>query len=118
MDVRYNKLNRLSVGIFQSRDLRGSSYIETPSKLKHAKCGLVDIQKMINSVWKQTVCCIIRARINKDYRVTVLERLKTNIIIKDNASPVRYENIDIFQHVIKIWAMVCETDDEETVVIS
>ena len=44
--------------------------------------------------------------------------MKTNIIIKDNASPVRYENIDIFQHVIKIWAMVCETDDEETVVIS
>ena len=45
MDGRYNKLNKLSVGIFQSRDLRGSSYIETPSKLKHAKCGLVNIQK-------------------------------------------------------------------------
>ena len=118
MDGRYNKLNKLSVGIFQRRDLRGSSYIETPSKLKHAKCGLVDIQTMINSVWKQTVCCIIRARKNKDYRVTVLERLKTIIIIKDNACPVRYEDIDIFQHVNKIWVVVCEIDDEETVVIS
>ena len=47
-----------------------------------------------------------------------MERLKTIIIIKDNACPVRYEDIDIFQHVNKIWVVVCEIDDEETVVIS
>ena len=44
--------------------------------------------------------------------------MKTNIIIRDNACPVRYEDIDIFLNDNKIWVMVCEIDDEETVVIS
>ena len=35
---------KLCVDIFQTRDLRGSSYIETPSKFKHSRCGLVNIQ--------------------------------------------------------------------------
>ena len=43
-DGRYNLLNKLSVDIFQTRDLSGSGYIETPNKLKHAKCGWVNIQ--------------------------------------------------------------------------
>ena len=38
-------INMLCVDIFQTRDIRGSSYIETPCKFKHAKCGLANIQK-------------------------------------------------------------------------
>ena len=37
-------INKSCVDIFQTRDLRGSSSIATPSKFKHARCGLVNIQ--------------------------------------------------------------------------
>ena len=81
MDGRYNKLNKLSVGIFQRRDLRGSSYIETPSKLKHAKCGLVDIQK--NQQCLKTNCMLHHQSENKkDYRVSVLENIEDKYYYK------------------------------------
>ena len=36
-------IDKLCVDIVQKRDLRGSSYIETPSSVKHSKCGLVNM---------------------------------------------------------------------------
>ena len=57
-------------------------------------------------------------REEKYYRVSVLKKIEYKYYYIDNAFPVRYEDIDIFQNVNKIWVMVCEIDDEETVVIS
>ena len=117
MDGRYNLLNKLSVDIFQTQKFRGSSYIETPSKFKHAKCGLVKLQNNDQQYLNKTVCCIIRAR-RKYYKVSVLNKIEDQYSFKDNAFPVNYEDIDIFQHDNKICVMALEIDDEETVALS
>ena len=54
----------------------------------------------------------------KDYKVSVLKKIEDKYSFKDNAFPVSYEDIDIFQPDNKICVMAFEVDGEETVALS
>ena len=117
MDGSYNLLNKLSVDIFQTQSSRGSSYIETPSKFKHAKCGLVKPSKQWSTVF-ETKLYVASSEPEKYYKVSVLNKIENQYSFKVNAFPVSYEDIDISQHDNKICVMAFEIDDEETVALS
>ena len=55
---------------------------------------------------------------DKYYKVSVLNKIEDKFSFKDNAFPVSYEDIDIFQPDNKICVMAFEVDDEETVALS
>ena len=47
-----------------------------------------------------------------------MNKIEDQYSFQDNAFPVNYEDIDIFQHDNKICVMAFEIDDEETVALS
>ena len=89
-------INKLCVDIFQTRDLRGSSYIETPSKLKNAKCRLVNIQNNDQQCFKYCLLYHQSEKINNYYTVIALTKIEDKYSYADISFPVCYADIDTF----------------------
>ena len=63
-------------------------------------------------------CMLHHQSQKKYYKVSVLNKIEDQYSFKDNAFPVSYEDIDMFQHDNKICVMAFEIDDEQTVALS
>ena len=76
-------INKLCVDIFQTRDLRSSSYIETPSKFKKRKVWISHIQ---NNDQQCVKYCMLYHQIEKkkdDYRVSPLSKIEDTYYYED-----------------------------------
>ena len=87
-----------------------SSYIETPSKFKQPKCGLVNIQNNDQQCFKILYVISSERQENNDFRVSALK--KNNILMKI-FFPVNYEDMVIFQEVNNISVMAYGMVDDD-----
>jgi len=76
------KIHRVFLKSYTVKPVRGSSYIPTPEKFAHSKCGLVNINNEDNECFKWCMKYHQTKKDKNDDRVSVLKRLMTSIAMK------------------------------------
>ncbi|MFM7983208.1 MAG: hypothetical protein ACKPKO_28195, partial [Candidatus Fonsibacter sp.] len=96
-------IDTLAIDVYETKPLRASSYIPTPSKYSNSKCGLINIQnKEDDECFKW---CMLYHQSNKgknDTRLSALNNINDKYSYEDITFLVIYEDITIFEYMNKV----------------
>jgi hypothetical protein len=96
-----DRFKQFSVSCFTIKPPRASSYIKTPTKYAHNKCGLVNIKNEYdNKCFKWCMLYHQTQQVNNDFRTSVLSKIDDKYDYTDITFPVDYSDIRIFEKII------------------
>ncbi|MFM7977723.1 MAG: hypothetical protein ACKPKO_00265, partial [Candidatus Fonsibacter sp.] len=109
-------IDKLAIDVYETKQLRASSYIPTPSKYSNSKCGLTNIQnKEDDECFKW---CMLYYQSNKgkhDTRLSALKKINDKYSFEDITFLVSYEDITLFEDMNKVCLSVYEIEDDKIV---
>ncbi len=91
---------------------RGSSYIITPAKWKHPKCGLINIQNHDQECFRWCMLYHQSEKTAKSHRTTALAKLTDKYNYTGITFPISYDHITAFEHMNELMINVYKEDEE------
>ena len=86
---------------------RGSSYIPTPEKLAHPKCGLINIQNQDQECFRWCLLYHQSEQKEKSHRITALAKVVEKYDYSGITFPISYDQVEDFANTneltINIW---------------
>ena len=94
---------------------RGSSYLPTPARYAHPKCGLINIQNHDQECFKWCMLYHQSEQKEKTHRTTTLAKITDKYDYTDITFPISYDQVTLFEDTnkltINIWKLA---DDQKT----
>ena len=91
---------------------RGSSYIITPTKWRHPKCGLINIQNHDQECFRWCMLYHQSEQKEKSHRTTALAKLTEKCDYTGITFPISYDHITAFEHMNSLTINVWKEDEE------
>ncbi|MFM7988362.1 MAG: hypothetical protein ACKPKO_54525, partial [Candidatus Fonsibacter sp.] len=86
-------IDKLAIDVFETKPIRASSYIPTPAKYSHSKCGLINIKNTTDDeCFKWCMLYHQSDKGNNDTRLSALKKINDKYSYDDISFPVSYED--------------------------
>jgi len=109
-------IDKLAIDVYETKPLRASSYIPTPSKYSNLKCGLINIQnKTDDECFKWCMLYHQSEKGKNDTRLSALKNINDKYSYEDITFLVSYEDITLFADMNKVFIFVYEIEDDKIV---
>jgi hypothetical protein len=109
------KIHRVFLKSYTVKPVRGSSYIPTPEKFAHNKCGLVNIKNEDNECFKWCMKYHQTKREKNCDRITVLKKVEDKYDYTGVDFPASYDDIRTFEENNKVSVFVYYVDSENNI---
>ena len=109
------KFDKLSIDIFETKALRGSSYIPTPEKYSNSMCGLVNIQNDDELCFQWCWRYHQTPRSKNDSKLSKLKKVSDKCNCDEMEFPASYEAIAAFEEINKVCIFIYELDSENLI---
>ena len=92
---------------------RGSSYLPTPERWKHPKCGLINIQNHDQECFKWCMLYHQSEQKEKTHRITSLAKIIDKYDYTDINFPISYDEVTLFEDTNKLTINIWKVGDDE-----
>ena len=107
-----------AVDIFETRPVRGSSYIPTPARYAHPKCGLINIHNTDQECFRWCMRYHQSKKQKNDDRITALQKLTDKYDYTGIDFPTSYDDIEKFEETNNVCIYVYKIDEESDDIVA
>jgi len=107
----------LYVDMYETKPLRGSSYIPTPAKYSNSKFGLINIQNDDQECFRWCMRYHQSEKKN-DHRISALKKVKDKYDYGDMSFPADFESIEKFEIKNQVCIYIYSMNDENEIRLS
>ena len=111
-------IEKLAIDTFETKPLRGSSYIETPEKYSNSRCGLINIRNEDEECFRWCMLYHQSDKSKNSDRVSALKKITDKYNYDGIVFLVHYASIETFEELNKVCIFVYELDEESKIRLS
>ena len=111
-------IDKLAIVTFETKPLRGSSYIETPEKYSNSRCGLINIRNEDEECFRWCMLYHQSDKSKNSDRVSALKKITDKYNYDGMVFLVDYASIETFEELNKVCIFVYELDEESKIRLS
>ena len=110
-----NEDTSIDIDFYETKPLRAASYIPTPERYKHAKCGLINIQNPDQECFKWNALYHQTPKGKHDDRLSVLKKVVDKYKWDGINFPASYEDVYKFEELNQICVFIYGLDNRTNI---
>ena len=110
------KYNHIDVDFFETKPLRAASYIPTPEKYNHSRCGLINIKNEDLECFRWCMLYHQTKKEKNDDRLSRLKKVEDKYTYTNMSYPTSYSGISKFEVENKVCIFVYALDEEKGII--